>query len=237
MKAVGQSASPRWCGARCPGHLRAPRWQTAPSRRCAPPPPAWPAGRSALEARGGGEGRACSSRLFCRSRGDARCGRVRAGCPAMSLSLRAMPALSSATRSRYFWWLRASSPRFSGSPLLYSLEQFGLAGLGLPEFGLQDAAGIGIARALLTARPRGRRTAARWQRDRRRAARRAACGWLGALHDRDVAAFDELAVRALWLGWRVGVFVAAAVDAVLRKAGSAACNRPASTGTVNRGVS
>ncbi|OQC07100.1 MAG: hypothetical protein BWX79_01948 [Alphaproteobacteria bacterium ADurb.Bin100] len=30
--------------------------------------------------------------------------------PAMSLSLRAMAALSSATRSRYFWWLRLSMP-------------------------------------------------------------------------------------------------------------------------------
>ena len=51
VKQSREAASPRWCGARCRARLRARRWQTAPRRRRAPRPPAWPAGRRTGNAR------------------------------------------------------------------------------------------------------------------------------------------------------------------------------------------
>ena len=66
----------------------------------------------------------------------------------MSFSLRAMLAFSSATRSRYFWWLRCSGPSFSGSPLLYSLASSTWRRFGLLQLGLEDGARIGVAGTL-----------------------------------------------------------------------------------------
>ena len=100
------------------------------------------------------------------------------------------------------------------------LQQIGMARLGLAQLGLQNGTRIGIAGALVVVvDPRG----SGWRGGgptRRRSAR---CLGAGAdtLYHGDVSALDQLAAALLGLCGVVGVFVAAAINAVLRPSSAA----------------